>query len=466
MAEIQQEILAEIYNLLESEDLYGLSSLLKTLRSSDLAEVVEILDEEETRIVFNILDKQTAAEVFEKVDEATRHELFDLFSKKELIELVSSLHPDDAVDVLSEMEDDEQKTVLRSLPPVEAAKIKSLMKYSEDSAGGIMDPILISVQEDATVAEAIAKIRASELGEDFFHVYVVDKHGKYVGYVRLRHLLTSPDTNRIRDLVISSRLAVTVDTDQEEVRNIFKKNDLIVLPVLDENNILVGRITADRVIEVAQEEAVEDMYAMAGTDPAELESFSAIHAAWVRMTWLIPCLIGTGVTAIVLMFFESHEPVVYVTAVAFVPMIAAISGNAGLQTSAIVVTGLATGDLAALSVQQVFSREFRIAVVVALSCGFVGALLSAVIALLLNYFYPQATEIINPANLASFKIIMALGIAMFSAIMVATTLGLFLPFVFKQVGIDPAISSGPLVTTANDSISVAIYMSLAVLLAT
>ena len=178
------------------------------------------------------------------------------------------------------------------------------------------------------------------------------------------------------------------------------------------------------------------------------------------MTWLLPCLIGTGVTALVLMFFHDKFSLdnlarIFTAAVAFVPMIAAISGNAGLQTSAIVVSGLATGHLAALKLSQVFTREVRIALLVALSCGIIGGIACAA----LLHFKPSA-ETVQP-----LRLIFAFGTAMFSAIMVATTLGLFLPFLFRRIGIDPAISSGPLVTTANDSISVAIYMSLTLLLA-
>jgi len=334
------------------------------------------------------------------------------------------------------------------------------MGYSEDSAGGIMDPVVISVHEDATVAEAINEIRAAEIDEDFYCVYVVDKTGRFLGDVRIRFLLTRPENVKIHDLTDPDTIYVKIDTDQEEVRNIFSKNDLIVVPVLDEDNKLVGRITADRVIEVAEEEAAEDLYTMAGTDPDELDTFSALNAARIRMTWLLPCLIGTGITALVLMFFHNKFDlrklsVVYTAAIAFVPMIAAISGNAGLQTSAIVVSGLATGHLVALRISQVFSREVRIALLVALSCGLIGGIMCAI---LLDM---KAAE--NTVN--SMRLVFAFGTAMFSAIMVATTLGLFLPFLFRRIGIDPAISSGPLVTTANDSISVAIYMTLTFLLA-
>ncbi len=449
----------QLVRLLEFGEKAALRELLSDQRSSDIAEVVELVDNEQRRAIFDAMDKPTSAEVLEKVDEATRAELFELLENEELSSIVAELDPDDAADILSELPEEERAELLESIPPAESAEIQELMSYSEDSAGGIMDPVVISVSEDATVAEAVNKIRAAEIDEDFYSVYVVSKDGKFIGDVRIRLLLIRPENTKIGDLVDPDTIHVRVDTDQEEVRNIFSKNDLIVVPVLDGKNKLVGRITADRVIEVAEEEAAEDLYTMAGTDPDELDTFSAFRAARVRMTWLLPCLIGTGITALVLMFF--HEKfnieelsVVYTAALAFVPMIAAISGNAGLQTSAIVVSGLATGHLVALRISQVFTREVRIAILVALSCGLIGGLACAI---LLNIKAEGNT-------IESLRLVFAFGMAMFSAIMVATTLGLFLPFLFRRIGIDPAISSGPLVTTANDSISVAIYMTLTLLL--
>ncbi|MHC4436866.1 MAG: magnesium transporter [Planctomycetota bacterium] len=456
MADEQKQLLQQIEFLLESKDMSALHKLLSDQRSSDIAEIVEIVDNEERRVIFNVMDKPMSAEVLEKVDEATRAELFDLLGEEELRNLISELDPDDAADILSELPEDDRAELLESISPIESAEIKELMSYSEDSAGGIMDPVVISVSENATVAEAVSKIRAAEIDEDFYSVFVVNETGRFLGDIRLRFLLTRPESTKIGDLIDPDTIYVNVDTDQEEVRNIFSKNDLIVVPVLDRNQELVGRITADRVIEVAEEEAAEDLYTMAGTDPDELDTFSAFHAARVRMTWLLPCLIGTAVTATVMIFFKTHHLMVFVAAAAFAPMIQAISGNAGLQTSAIVVSGLATGHLAALKFSQVFTREVRIALLVALSCGLLGGITCAIL------IYSRA-----PENAVSpMQLVFAFGTAMFSAIMVATTLGLFLPFLFRRIGIDPAISSGPLVTTANDSISVTIYMSLTLLLAT
>jgi magnesium transporter len=457
----QKKLLQQIEPLLESGSISALRDLLKNQRSSDISEVVELVDNEQKRVIFDVMDKSTSAEVLEKVDEATRAQLFELLRNEELRNLVFELDPDDAADILSELPEEKRTYLLDNLLPEESEEIIKLLSYSEDSAGGIMDPVLISVTEDATVAEAINKIRSAEIDEDFYSVYITNKMGRFLGDVRIRFLITRPENTKIGDLIDPDTIYVYVDTDQEEVRNIFSKNDLIVVPVLNKNHKLVGRITADRVIEVAEEEAAEDIYTMAGTDPDELDTFSAFHAARVRMTWLLPCLIGTGITAMVLMFFHDTYDIeglslVYTAALAFVPMIAAISGNAGLQTSAIVVSGLATGHLVALKFRQVFSRETRIALVVALSCGILGGITCAI---LINT--RKAENAIEPARL-----VFAFGMAMFSAIMVSTTLGLILPFLFRKIGIDPAISSGPLVTTANDSISVAIYMTLTLLLAT
>ncbi len=456
MAEEQIQLLQEIEPLLLVEDKFAISKVLKEYRSSDIAEVVEIVDDENRRLIFDGLDRETSAEVLEKVDEATRSSLFELLKSHELRAMILELGLDDAADLLAELPEEESRQLLASISPATATRIRKLMSYSEDSAGGIMDPVLISVTEDATVAQAVSKIRAAEIDEDFFSVFVVDDDGKFVGDVRIRMLITAQENKKIKELLDPDTICIDANADQEEVRNIFSKNDLIVAPVLDSNSRLIGRITADRIIEVAEEEAAEDLYTMAGTDPDELDTFSAFNAARIRMTWLLPCLLGTAVTALVMTFFRDIHPLTFVAAASFVPMIAAISGNAGLQTSAIVVSGFATGHLAALKLSQVFTREVRIALLVALACGILGGL----ICFAMLYLKPDQTDI----QIA--RLVPAFAAAMFCAIMVATTLGLTLPFLFRKSGIDPAISSGPLVTTANDSISVAIYMTLAVSLST
>lgn len=482
MADEQKILLRQVEQLIAEKDVKRLGELLRQQRTSDIAEIVEVFDLEDCRLIFDSLDKSEAAEVFEKVDEATRSELFELFEDDELVDLISELDPDDAADVLAELDQEESQEVLEGLDSDDAEQIKELMVYSEDSAGGIMDPVVLSVNEDATVSEAIQRIRQAEIDEDFYSVFVVDQLGRFLGDVRIRLLLTGRADQKMKDLIETDTLFVNAQDDQEEVRNLFKKNDLIVVPVLDNHHRLIGRITADRIIEVAEEEAAEDLFAMAGTDPAELETFSVLNAARVRMTWLLPCLAGTAITALVGFLFRNwfiseDQLHVFLVAILFSPMIAAISGNAGLQTSAIVVCGLATGDLAALKMSQVFMREVRIALLVAICCGIIGGgICSLLPSFFMNYHQKlginQEASIVDSTDqsgqavsfLASkeqVRLAIAFGLAMFSAIMISTSLGLSLPFLFRHIGLDPAISSGPLVTTANDSISVAIYLLLA-----
>ena len=472
----RQILLQQVELLLEAGDRAGLRALLADQWESDIAEIVESVDNEERRRIFDTLDHDLAAEVLEKVNESTRDELFDLLHEHEIKAIFTELDHDDAADLIAELPEDKAHKVLNSLDHEDSAGIRELLKYSEDSAGGIMDPVLISVGENATVAEAVETIRQADIEEDFYTVYVVDDEGRYVGDVRIRLLLTRRAGVKIGDLADRDTLYVTTGTDQEEVRNIFSKNDLIVIPVLDDDHHLVGRITADRVIEVAEEEAAEDVFTMAGTDPDELESESAFKAARVRMTFMLPCLLGTAVTAFLQMMFKSFNPHIYLAASVFAPMVAAISGNTGLQTSAVVGQGLATGHLAAFRFGQVLGREVRVALLVALCC----ALISGVVCFTFSQFKDPNDVAFSPAVVTQAQVTQSpavdttisiawltcsLSIAMFCAIMVSTTLGLVLPFLFKQINIDPAISSGPIVTTANDSISVAIYMTLAINLA-
>jgi magnesium transporter len=488
MSEEKIEIYKQTVEMLEENNLRALGGFLSLQRASDVAESVELLDNEQKRRVFDVLDKELAAEVLEKVDEATRGELLNnVLENEEIANLVAELPHDDAADVLAEMDEEESQEILAELDDEDARQIQGLMKYEEDSAGGIMQPMILAVEEYLTVQQTIDMIRQAKGDEEFYCIFLVDRQRRFHGTVGIRHLLAADPQTQLSKLVSPDTLVVHVDTDQEEIRNLFKKNNLLVVPVVDNEGRLVGGITADRVIEVAEEEAAEDIYTIAGTAAEELEKFSVFHAARVRMTWLLPCLVGTAITAIAGLFFRNifdraDQLAVFIMAFLFVPMIAAISGNAGLQTSAVVICGLATGDLAAMRIGQVFWREFRVAAAVALLCGLsaflIGSFLPRILPESLNPHSPSQASIASPAGQTSnsnvpplpgthtirqFRIALALGMAMFSAIMVSTSLGLLLPFLFRRIGLDPAISSGPLVTTTNDLVSIVIYMALTLL---
>lgn len=302
-----------------------------------------------------------------------------------------------------------------------------------------MNPELVKVKIDQTVRDAIGNYRQSDPEEDFYHVFVVDDQGRFQGNVSLPTLLRHPRQTAIADVLEEKLPTVGITTDQEEIANTFRKNDLIVMPVVDDKGVLVGRITVDDIVDVIEEEAEEDALVMAGTHPAELETSKIFKAASVRLPFLLICMVVAMLAGILLVSsFEPHFNQIHSTIWAcitmFMPAMLAMGGNSGMQTSTIVVRGLATGDLAALDLMQVFLREVRVALIVAVVCsiiaGFVSGFMLAIFA--------------DNLDVSKARILgLAVGIAMFCGIMLSTSLGLTLPFLFRRFGIDPAISSGP-----------------------
>jgi len=455
----RKQLLGRIEQLIEKQHFEELRRLLSDSRSSDVAEVVEVVDEIARQILFDLLDPDDAGEVLEKIDEATRSEVVEDMSSDELTDIVATLPPDEAADVMADFSAEQTEEVLDQIPKADADQIEKLLTYDEESAGGIMNPEMVRVNIKETVGDAIHSYRQSDPEEEFYYVFVVDNSGIYKGAVGLADLLRHSWHTPIAEVLETDIPTVNIHADQEEIANTFRKNDLIVMPVVDEKGVLLGRITVDDIVDVIDEEAEEDALVMAGTHPTELETRNTIKAAMVRMPWLTACFVGTIVTAAVFGLFKRYFSMSEWTAIImFVPMINSMSGNAGLQTSTTVVRGLATGDLVALKALQVFFRQVRIALFIALACGIVAGLISTVI---LNCFAgPSYGLDLQKVPIVGF----AVSIAMFAGIMLATTNGFMLPFFFRRVGVDPAISSGPLVTTANDTLGCLTYFSLSLLL--
>ncbi len=455
--EARKQLLERIEQLIERQHFEELRRLLSDSRSSDVAEVVEVVDEIARQILFDLLDPDDAGEVLEKIDDATRGEVFEDLSHKELTEIVATLPPDEAADVLADLPDEQTSKVLDQIPAEEAAEIEKLLTYDEESAGGLMNPELVCVRVEETVRDAIHNYRQSDPEEEFYYVFVVDKNGAYKGVVGLPDLLRHSRHTPIAEVMETDIPTVNIHADQEEIANIFRKNDLIIMPVVDEKGVLLGRITVDDIVDVMDEEADEDVLVMAGTHPSERETPNIFRAATIRLPWLIVCMSGSMITGITLIsIFAPHfSAAEWVSIVMFMPALAAMGGNSGLQTSTVVVRGLATGDLVALNFAQVFLRESRVALVVAGICGtFAG-------------FVAAAWLTIHPGNLGAAKapiLGLSVGMAMLCGIMLSTTIGFLLPFFFRRIGIDPAISSGPLVTTANDAVGCLTYFSLAMFL--
>ena len=446
---------------LASGDDSALAVVLAGAPAPDIAESFELLgDEDRSRVIF-ALPPHTAAEVVVMLDEADRGDLVDDLDTESLTEIVSELPPDDAADVLGELPSEEADEILEHLEDARADKIEELLEYGEETAGGIMTPEVVAVEESKTVGDAVEIIREATQEEDLHEIYIIDTDRKLVGTVPLRRLVTNPSTTRLQDLCDTDVVSVYAHDDQETVLQIIRKYDVMAAAVIDEDERLLGRITHDDLLDVAEEEAAEDMYRMAGTDPAELETHSVLRAAFVRLKWLLPCLVGTMVTAVVLMVSQAKfDPALAVVLVAFAPMIGAMGGNSGIQISTIIVRGFATGELASMRIKRAFWREGRIALAMAPVCGLVAwSLARGGIAALQNIGF-SIGYVPDPASFA-----IAIGTAMTCAILVAGVLAIVLPFTFRRLGVDPAIAAGPLVTTMNDLVSVSIYMVLAMLIA-
>lgn len=455
-----EQLFDEIRPLLERQDAKMLRRRLQDADAPDLAEIVEMLDEDEQQLFMAALNAEEAGEVLSMVDEATRGEIVDDMSRQELTGVVATMAPDDAADLLAELPDEQSEAVLGHLPTEQAAEVATLLQYEDDTAGGLMTPEFISVTQNTTVSDVVAELRKMDIADEEgpFYIYVVDEATRLLGLVPLHKLITVPPDTPVSAIMDPDLVTVSVDDDQEEVVNVIRRHDLPAVPVLDRAGRLVGRITHDDVADVIFEEADEDMLRMAGTDAAELERSSATRAARVRITWLLPCLAFAMCTGTVMFTFEG--PVGkgnFLLLISFVPMIASMGGNCGMQASTIIIRGMATQEMAGQSLVLAFRRELPIALAVGAGCGSVGGLVATLVA-----WYRLTLGGVEAA-LSPVGVGLAVAIAMAVAIFVAASMGTLLPFLFRGLGIDPAIASGPLITTSNDIISVTIYFTVAMI---
>jgi magnesium transporter len=457
----QDNLHDRLVDALSVEDERGLVDVLSQARAADIAESFELLSEEDRSRVLFALPSHTAAEVVVMLDEAVRGDIVEDLDTDALTEIVSELPPDDAADVLAELSSAEVLEILEHMTDEQSGKLEELLEYDEETAGGIMTPDVVAVPASKTVADTVEFVREATQEEDLHEIYIVDDDQRLIGTVPLRRLVTNPPTTRLDAICDRDPVVVYANDDQEAVVQIIRKYDVMSAAVVDEGGRLLGCITHDDVLDVAEEEAAEDLYRMAGTDPAELETSSVFRAALIRLMWLLPCMLGMLVTASVLGVSKPQFNAALFGALAlFVPMIGAMGGNSGIQISTVIVRGFATGELGATKFLRALLREGRIAVVMGTVCGLCAWLLVSISLPVLESFGSQAEPLGDHSRLA-----IAVGLAMTAAILMAAVLGILLPFSFRRLGVDPAIASGPLVTTMNDVVSVAIYMSLAMTIA-
>lgn len=456
-----ERLFQQLRDLLKSNDTERLRSFLADLHAADVADCLEQVDPEQRSHLLFLLPPRMCAEAIVLLEEAVRSDVLDDLTDEEVSDVLKQLPADDVVDVLEELDEDVADKVIEQLPPEQKAAVEPLRRYDESSAGGIMDPDFVSVPDDACVADAIDEIRqlSPEDADAVFYIYCVDGTGRLKGLVPPLRLLTAASGTPVQSLLQHDLLTVHVEDDQEAVKNKFEKYDVVALPVVDDGGQMLGVITHDDVLEVAEDEAEEDMLYMAGTQPEEFATASPFHAASVRARWLLPCLAGTLVSITVMFLAEPALGALFLFLIPFNSPIAAMGGNAGVQTSTVIVRALATGDAIASSVARAFAREFRIAMILGLSVGVLSGLGSYAVVYSGMFDFSHA-HVAPPSPIIG----VAVGISMTIGILVASTLAMTLPFLFRRMGIDPAIATGPLITTLNDGLSATIYMLIAIAL--
>ncbi len=417
-----------------------MTKLKEGVHPSDLAELVDELNDQQRKELFNLLSDEEAALIIQEMEEFDRVSLIRLLTRHRASSILKEMAVDDATDLLGELTPDEARELLLLIDE-EADQIKGLLRYREDTAGGIMTTEFIALPEDIPVEEAITRLREmAPEAEIIYYVYVINVQTKLTGVISLRDLIAAEDGTFLQEIMLRNVISVPVEMDQEEVARLVSRYDLLAVPVVDEEQRLLGIITVDDIIDVIEEEATEDIYRLTGT--GEVKSVDILEAsvysiARKRLPWLLISLVGGLLTGSVIGAFEETLQAVFILAV-FIPVIMDMGGNVGAQSSTLFVRGLATGEIEKEDIWSYFLREVKIG----FTMGGVNGLLIAVAASIW-----QANPMLG----------VVVGIAMFITISLAALIGTLIPIFFNHYGIDPAITSGPFVTSIKDVTGLLIY---------
>jgi magnesium transporter len=424
---------------------FHIIDMLHDLKPVEIAELLEALDEEARGKFFVLLDVDTASEVIAELSSESREDVIDGMSDKDLARIVQDMDSDDAADLVGDLHAERAERVLAELSPEDSFDIKSLLKYPEDTAGGIMQRELISALPNATVDEVIALIRRlhTEI-HNIYMVYVVDNRRVLIGTVPLVGLILSKPDATMAQIMDFDPLTVPVAMDQEKVANLFKRYDSMVMPVVDEQGILLGRITVDDIVDIMEEEATEDMFMLAGAEE-DLLSSSVLKNASTRIPWLFVSWVGGVFATFLIREFETTISRVIGLA-AFMPIILGMGGNVAAQAVALIVRGIATGASSATNFKSIVIKQIGVGVLL-------GAMFGVMLGLIAFFLYPDELRI---------SIVVALAIMI--SMSLASFMGTLLPILFYKLNKDPAVASGPFVTTAMDILGVAAYLAIAVLL--
>lgn len=437
--ELNKEFIEQLQTAIQERADVQIENMVKELHPADIAEILGELETEERQYLINLLPEEITADTIVELEEDERGELLkDLPSQEIAHSVIEHVDSDDAADIISELPEEKQDEVLSNISDIEqAGDIVDLLNYAPDSAGGLMATELVSVNEELTVRACIEEIRkqASDV-EEFFYVFVTDNQDMLKGVLHLKKLLLAKDNEPIKNLIEDIR-SVKTDDDCEEVANIMRKYDLVSVPVVDSIGRLKGRITIDDVVDVIKDEAEEDYQLMSGITGDIDSNDSVFKLTRARIPWLLIGLAGGILGSIVIGGFDSqlikHPEMAF-----FIPLIAAMGGNVAIQSSSIIVQGLANNSLGLDSASRKIIKE----VLVALVNGSIVAL----IALIYNMVMGQ-----------SFALCLTVSVSLITVVLFAAIVGTSLPLAFEKIKIDPAVATGPFITTTNDIMGMVIY---------
>ena len=441
---INDELIDRIKKLILSEDKSKVIEKLKDVHYADLAEIFELLEISEVVYIIKIFDKQKSADALAELDEENREGIIENLSEKEIAEKIEELDSDDATDIISELTEERQERVFSQIKDSSLAEdIKELLKYGENTAGGLMAKELVKVNENLSISKCLDEIRKQAKNVSRVHsIYVVDSGNKLKGRLSLKDLVTAKARTRVKDIYIPNVDYVHVNLEGEEVAKVMSKYDLEAIPVVNNRKILLGRITIDDIVDLIKDEAEKDYQLAAGISSEVEANDSIFQLTKARLPWLFLGLLGGLGSVFILKDFEQimNEPNLR-NLFFYTPLIAAMAGNVGVQSSAIIVQGLAN-DLVKGSLLSRLIKEVGLSLINGLA-----------LALILIVF----GQIVNQDLLMSFTI----AGSMMGVIVIAALVGTFIPIILDKQGIDPAIATGPFITTANDIFGIFLFFYIA-----
>lgn len=436
---ITSELIEKLQNGIRAKDEPLILEIIGDLHPTDIAEIFDEISVDEAKFLYTLIDEEKAAEVITWMDENSREKFLAQLSSKEIAEqFVENLDSDDAADILSELSEERQREVISEIQDKEiASDVSDLLKYEEDTAGGLMAKELVKINVKWSREKVIQEVREQAYDIDnVYTTYVVDDNDKLLGILPLKKLLLEPDTTSIEDMYNDKIQFVDVNATKEDVSELMKKYDLVVMPVVDSIGRLVGRITIDDVVDVITEEADKDFQLMSGLTE-QVESDDKI---WVltraRMPWLVVGLLGGLVGARVISSYEGQLQI-HPEMAFFTTLIAAMGGNAGVQSSAIIVQGLANNTLRKGETWTKFTKEISVA--------FLNGIVLAAIVFAYGIFMEE------------LPLAITISTALMTVIIVASVLGTFIPLTLNRFKVDPALATGPFITTLNDITGIFIY---------